>query len=379
MPTVAEIASWVEHEYPPALAESWDAVGLVCGQPEAPVSRILVTVDVTRAVVSEALAAGADFILAHHPLLLTPVHGVAATDANGRLIHQLIEGGCALMTAHTNADAGRGGVSDALAAALGLVEVRPLDRSPREPLDKIVVFVPAAAVSDVVDALAAAGAGSIGNYDRCAHVVEGKGTFRPLSGADPHIGAIGEVEAVSEHRVEMVAPRSRREAVVTALRAAHPYEEPAFDVVEMAQLASDLGIGRIGRLPRPTLLATFAEQVAAVLPATAQGVRVAGDLDGKVEIVAVCGGSGDSYLHLADARGADVYLTSDLKHHRVSDHRQADRCAVIDVAHYASEFPWCGRVADALTASFNEPGDTVSVTTSRVVTDPWDWQVRSSP
>lgn len=379
MPTVADVVTWVEREFPPELAESWDAVGLVCGRPEAPVAKIVVTVDVTEEVVAAALADGADFLLAHHPLLLSGVNSISATDFKGRILHQLIEAGCALMTAHTNADAADPGVSDALAAAVGLTQVRPLQAFPQPARDKVTVFVPDSHATAVLDSMADAGAGQIDAYDRCAYWVQGEGTFRPLVGSDPYLGKVGEIENVTERRLEMLSPRNRTQAVIAAMMAAHPYEVPALDVVELVAGDSTCGLGRIGRPDKPMTLRAFSELVAQSLPATAHGVRVAGDDNKEIRTVAVCAGSGDSLLELADAAGADVYLTSDLKHHRVSDHVGQGGCAVVDVAHWASEFPWCEQVAGALRAGLNVGEDTVTVEVARIVTDPWDHQLRSAP
>lgn len=377
MTTVSDVRQQIESWYPPALAQSWDSIGLVVGRPESEVTSILVTVDVTEATVAEAREVGANLILAHHPLLFGGVTSVVADDARGRIVHDLIENRIALLVAHTNADSGAGGVSDALADALGVSDVAPLEPTSIEPLDKFVVFVPEANAEAVIDAMAAAGAGHVGNYERCAFRSTGEGTFRPLPGASPHLGAVGDTELVAEARLEMVASRHLRTAVVAAMRAAHPYEEPAFNVLELAATPGPLGLGRVGDLAGTLTLAQFADVVARALPSTHHGVRVAGDLARPVHRVAVCGGSGDSLLAAANAARADVYVTSDLKHHAVSDHIADGGCAIIDVAHYASEFPWCGSVAKRLTATYPASDGNVSVHVSNSVTDPWSQHLRS--
>lgn len=377
MTTVSDVRQQIESWYPPALAQSWDSIGLVVGRPESEVTSILVTVDVTEATVAEAREVGANLILAHHPLLFGGVTSVVADDARGRIVHDLIENRIALLVAHTNADSGAGGVSDALADALGVSDVAPLEPTSIEPLDKFVVFVPEAGAEAVIDAMAAAGAGHVGNYERCAFRSTGEGTFRPLPGASPHLGAVGDTELVAEARLEMVASRHLRTAVVAAMRAAHPYEEPAFNVLELAATPGPLGLGRVGDLAGTLTLAQFADVVARALPSTHHGVRVAGDLARPVHRVAVCGGSGDSLLAAANAARADVYVTSDLKHHAVSDHIADGGCAIIDVAHYASEFPWCGSVAKRLTATYPASDGNVSVHVSNSVTDPWSQHLRS--
>ncbi|SDD12635.1 dinuclear metal center protein, YbgI/SA1388 family [Sanguibacter gelidistatuariae] len=280
-PSLARVVALLEARYPPSTAEDWDAVGLVTGDPAAPVRKVLFAVDPVAAVIAEAAAWGADLLVTHHPLLLRGVHSVAAGTLKGQAVHTLITSGCALFAAHTNADAAERGVAAALAAVLGLVETAPLE---------------------------------------------------PAPGAAPGVG-----------------------------------------------------LGRVGRLARPTTLGAFAAHVAAALPETAQGIRVAGDLDAQVSTVAVLGGSGDSHLGAARASGVDVYVTSDLKHHGVSDAREqaaldaaADgrpardgRPFLIDTAHFASEWPWLAYAAADLVHDLATDGTTVETRVSTVTTDPW--------
>ena len=264
--TLADVVGAVHRRYDPATAASWDAVGLVCGDPAAPVRRILLAVDAVGATVDEALASGADLLLTHHPLLLTPVTSVAATTPAGALVHRLVRGGCALLTAHTNADLARDGVSDALADALGVTGTTPVEPSPDDP------------------------------------------------------GA---------------------------------------------------GLGRVGDLAATVPLATFAERVRDVLPRTAHGVRVAGDPDLPVRRVAVLSGSGGDDLAAASRVGADVIVTSDLKHHVALDHLAAGGPALVDVAHFASEWPWLPHAAGLLARDLAAGGFVVEVAVSEIVTDPW--------
>jgi len=377
MPTLGEITALLDEWFPPDHADDWDAVGLVCGDPAADVRRVHLAVDPVTAVVEEAVAARAQLLVCHHPLLLKGVHGVGATDPKGRAVHGLVSAGCALFTAHTNADSPAGGVSESLALALGLRDVVPLEPDPAVPVDKIVVFAPVEAAEAVRAALADAGAGRIGDYDQASFSTPGEGRFRPLRGARPAVGEVGRAEVVEEVRIEVVCPRHRRMEALSAAQAAHPYEEPAYDVLELAALAEpDRGSGRIGRLPEPLALRDFAEHVAAALPDTAHGVRVAGDPDRLVEVIGLCGGAGDFLLDTARAAGVDVYLTSDLRHHPASELREhatvAGAPALVDVAHWAAESTWLPvlrrRLVDAL-------GDTVEVHVSTTNTDPWTFRV----
>ncbi len=264
--TLRDVIAALDARYPRSLAESWDAVGLVCGDPDEPVRRVLFAVDPTAVVVDEVLGTGADLLVTHHPLLLTAVHGVPADDPKGRLVHRLVRGRAALFVAHTNADRAAGhGVNDALAGAVGLVDPVPLE---------------------------------------------------PVAG-DPRAG-----------------------------------------------------LGRVGRLAQPTTLRGFADLVAAVLPRTVGGVRAAGDPDRPVRTVAVCGGSGGSMLRAATAAGADVLLTSDLKHHGVSEALDSDGPALCDAPHFATEWPWLPVAADLLRRDLSGQ---VEVDVSGRRTDPWAW------
>jgi dinuclear metal center YbgI/SA1388 family protein len=382
---LADVLGLLDSWYDPRWAESWDRVGLVCGDPDAEVRRIHLAVDPVAAVVDEAVDAGADLLVVHHPLLLTPVSSVAATAPKGRVLHRLITAGTALFTAHTNADVPADGVNEALAAAVGLVDADVLAPTDGGGMDKVVVFVPVADAEAVRTAITAAGAGAIGAYDSATFTTPGEGRFRSLEGAAPAIGRVGEVEVVPEARVEAVYPRPLRETVVRALRAAHPYEEPAFDLLELGEIPggpvtgppprATRGHGRVGALAEPTTVRGLAERVAGVLPRTAHGVRVAGDPDREVRTVAVGAGSGDSLLESATRAGADAFVTSDLKHHRASEHLEAGGSALLDVAHWAAEWTWLPVLQRKVDQAVAEAGDTVVTHVSTLVTDPWSLRV----
>ncbi|NPC96553.1 Nif3-like dinuclear metal center hexameric protein [Nocardioides sp. zg-DK7169] len=369
--TLRDLVDLLHGWYPPATAESWDAVGLVLGDPDAKVSKVMFAVDPTEAVAREAVEWGADLLVVHHPMFLKAVHGVPATTPKGRALATLAMASCALLTAHTNADQAEGGVSESLALALGLSDLRPILSAPAAALDKLTVFVPVDAAQVVRAALAEAGAGRIGDYDHASFSTPGEGRFRPLAGAQPSIGQVGVPEVVAEERVEVVVERHLRARVVHAMLRAHPYEEPAYDVVELAdpQIAVT-GTGRIGTVPRTTL-GEFAETVAAALPATAHGVRVAGDPDRPVRRVALCGGSGDFLLDTVLGTDADVYVTSDLRHHPASEFVEKGGPALVDVAHWAAEWTWLPTVEARVKAA---RGDTVETRVSTTCTDPWTFR-----
>jgi dinuclear metal center YbgI/SA1388 family protein len=368
---LSDVLDVLEQLYPADSAQDWDAVGLVCGDPDAVVRRVLLAVDPVEAVVDEVLQGGFDLLLTHHPLYLRGTTSVAATTPKGRVVHRLLSAGAALHVAHTNADVADPGVSDALAGLFDLRELRPLAPSAGEPLDKLVVFVPVEEAERLLDALAAAGAGQIGDYERCAWSTSGTGTFRPLFGADPAIGQVGQVERVEEARLEVVLPRVRRREVLRAMVQAHPYEEPAHDLLELATIPGSQGLGRVGELPTPMPLGELTARAAAVLPATAWGVRAAGDPAQVVRTLAVCGGSGDSLLTTAARAGAGAYLTADLRHHPASE--APEGLALLDAAHWATEWPWLHDAARRLSAA-----TTVETVVSTLVTDPWTHAVPST-
>jgi dinuclear metal center YbgI/SA1388 family protein len=368
---LAEVVEVLDRLYDPRWAADWDAVGLVTGDPAQPVRRVLLAVDPVQDVIDEAVAWGADLLVTHHPLLLRGVHSVAATGPKGRAVTALVRAGLALHVAHTNADVADPGVSDALAGTLGLTGLRPLQPVATQALDKLVTFVPEADADRLVDALAAAGAGRLGDYERCAFTSSGTGTFTPLPDARPAIGSVGVPEQVAETRVEMVLARDRRTAVIAALRAAHPYEEPAFDLVALADLPGTRGLGRVGTWPAGGTLRDFADHVARSLPATAAGVRVGGDLDRPVRSVAVCGGAGDDLFGEVRAAEVDAYLTADLRHHPASEARAHGAPALVDVSHWASEWPWLADCARLLRDGLGPRADTVETRVSTRVTDPW--------
>ncbi|MFN2626965.1 MAG: Nif3-like dinuclear metal center hexameric protein [Mycobacteriales bacterium] len=352
--------------YDPRWAADWDAVGLVTGDLDAVCERALFAVDPVDAVLDEADRHGVRLLLTHHPLLLHGVHSIAETTPKGRLVARLLRAGAALFVAHTNADVASPGVSDALADRLGVTDAEPLQRSEVDPAYKLVTFVPEQNADAVIDALAAAGAGRIGGYDRCAWTVTGVGTFRAGPGTTPTVGAVGSVTAVPERRVEMVVAREGLAGAVAALRAAHPYEEPAYDVYPVVT-PSLRGMGRVGTLAAPMSLSDFARAVSSSL---GDAVRVAGDPRRRVQRVAVCGGAGDDLIPLARAAHADVFVTADLRHH-VASEAVADGLALIDAGHWATEAPWLDVAAAAIVSDLRAAGHTVEAMVSRVKTDPW--------
>ncbi|WP_320066128.1 Nif3-like dinuclear metal center hexameric protein [Micromonospora sp. RTGN7] len=341
--TVGEVTGLLEQRHPADLADPADRVGLLAGRSDAPVRQVLLAVDAVDATVAEALACGADLLVTHRP---PDPATLARAEAAGLALH----------VGHSNAAVARPGASDALAARLGVGPTDPLVPVARRR-DVLVAFVPPADTDRLIDAVAAAGAGVIGDYRRCAWWATGTGSFVPHAGARPVAGTVGVVHLATEVRVEMVLPRSRRADVLAAARAAHPYEEPACYLFELAEVPDGHGHGRVGELPR---VATVAE-LAARLGGSGPAVRVAGDVDRPVRTLAVCAGAGAAYVEAAARRGVDAYLSGDLA-------ATGGAPVLVDAGRWATVRPWLDALARAVSTRYR---GRLPVRVSRLNTDPW--------
>ena len=333
---VREIEAAVERIAPRALAEGWDNCGLQAGDPASEADRVLVALTPLPEVFAEAEEQGADFLLFHHPLIFGGLNFVDTGSYPGNLVSRAIQSGRTVCAAHTNYDAAPGGVSVALAEALGLEG--PLEVvSPRGEQRKLVVFVPEAHVEPVADALDGAGAGVIGDYRRCTFRTPGTGTFLPGDSANPYLGEQGELERAEEIRLETVVPAHLAARAAEAATAAHPYEETALDLYPVEGHPGGCGYGRVGHLPQPLSPEALTDHVSASLGSPA---RLVADPEPEKRIarVAVLGGSGGSFVRDAAAAGAQAYVTGDLDYH---DALLAESLGLtaIDAGHAATELP----------------------------------------
>lgn len=338
MTTISDITAALEAWAPRPSQQSYDNVGLQVGDASATINRTLIALDLTPAVIDEAIETGAQLIITHHPLIFRPQKAITTADWNGSLILRLAKAGIALYCIHTNLDAARDGVSFALAKQIGLQKVdflRPLPES----LVKLVTFVPAEHLESVRQALAEAGAGRIGRYEACAFGSKGTGFFKATEGTDPFIGdADGKMTSTEEWRLEVEVERWRIASVVEALKKAHPYEEVAYDVYPVLNSGTQTGMGAIGEFETPVPLSTFLKKTAKAL--ATDSFRYVGDSAMPVQRIAVCGGSGADLIGDALRAGADAYLTADVTYHRFFEALATDgtpRMALIDVMHYESE------------------------------------------
>ncbi len=353
--------------YPPHLAESWDNVGLQVGDPAAEVRGVLVCLDPSERALQEAADTGAQAILTHHPLIFKPLKALTPTDETGRIIFRAVQQGIAVLCAHTNLDCARNGLNDWLAWRLGIEDAAPLAAGEADLL-KLIVFVPSGYEGRVAKALFRSGAGHIGEYDSCSFQSPGTGTFRGGDEANPFLGEKGRLERAAEIRLETVVPRHRVGRTVERLLKAHPYEEPAYDLIPLENRRTDVGLGRIGRLPHPLPLHDFARQVKEALGAAS--LRIVGDQDRQVHKVALCGGSGASLYSEARRQGADLLITGDIKYH---DARRAETegMALIDAGHFATEHLMVPHIAAALGAEAQKRGLPITFIELKGETDPF--------
>lgn len=363
MHTVATCLEYLNDFAPPHLAADWDNVGLLVGDPAAPVERVLTCLTVTPEVAAEAVEERAQLIVTHHPVLFRASKRLTTATAEGRTLLTLARGGVAVYSPHTAFDNTPGGINDLLASRLGLTDVRPLRRQAPPGQCKVVVFVPEADLERVADAMFEAGAGRIGQYRECSFRLAGTGTFFGSEGTNPTVGQKGRREQVGEWRLEVICPESVLPRALEAMRAAHSYEEPAYDVYPLRPTLSTLGAGRLGRLPQPTPLAELARQVKDGLGAAL--VQAVGDPARPVQRVAIICGAGGEFLPDAAAQKADVLLTGELRFHDYLA-AQAQGLSLLLPGHYATER--CG--IEELASRLQRRWPTLHVWASRRERDP---------
>ncbi|WP_071395794.1 Nif3-like dinuclear metal center hexameric protein [Bacillus tuaregi] len=363
-----EIIQLFEAFAPKQLAMEGDKIGLQIGRLNKPVERVMIALDVLEDVVDEAIEKKVDLIIAHHPLIYRPLQNITTDKLPGRMIEKLLKHEIAVYAAHTNLDVANGGVNDLLAEALQLTHTEVLAPTYEAKLKKLVVFVPIEDSGKVKEAIGNAGAGAIGNYSHCLFSTAGMGQFLPGETANPHLGQTGQLEEVSEERIETIFPDYLERRVIQAMLKAHPYEEVAYDIYPLENKGESLGLGRVGEIEETTL-GEFAQFVKQALDVPA--LRVVGDLGAKVKKVAVLGGDGNKYISSAKFKGADVYITGDLYYHVAHDAMMMG-LNVIDPGHNVEKVMKQG-VTRYLTIKCQEKGYNVSVFPSEKVTEPFQF------
>lgn len=327
-----EFIQQLDQYVPPALAEADDPVGLHVGTLDKPLSKVMMTLDVRPEVVAEAIAEGVDLIVAKHPPIFRPIKRLTMDDPQNQMYQDLIKHDIAVYAVHTNMDIVENGLNDWFCDALGIQETRFLTKTHDIPFLKLAVYVPAADAPALRLALEKAGAGAQGDYQGCSFSATGEGRFTPIGKANPTLGSLNQEEVVSETKVEVMLLETQRTEVLKALKATHPYEEPAYDLYYLANAPKQYGLGRVGNLAQPLKLTEFVQQVKEVFQL--DGLRlVANDPEQLIQRVAICGGSGEKFFRDAIKAQADVYITGDVYYHTAHD-MLAEGIAVIDPGHH---------------------------------------------
>jgi len=379
---VKDIAAAIEKIVPLKLAQDWDNVGLLVGQPQRNVKNILLTIDVTGDVVAEAKKLKTDLIVSYHPAIwdglkkiteepaVKPQAKYLAPRSTQGLVYDLIRSRISVFSIHTALDSAIGGTNDGLAEIVGIVDAKPIGdyvACPAGDNYKLVVFIPVESAAKVSNAVFAAGAGVIGNYSHCGFTTEGQGSFLPLAGAKPAIGKKGRIEAVPEVRFETIVPVEKLDDAIAAMKKAHPYETPAFDCYKLYESPNKFGLGRIGKLARPTQLNKIIERIKKNTGAKAIGI--VGDEKRLIKTAAVCAGSCGKIINSVIATKADLYLTGELKHHQALAAQEAGLTCIC-LSHSVSERFILSKFAKQLQKKIKQ----VTIRISKKDTDPFKWK-----
>ncbi len=364
-----DIAAAIEKIVPLKLAQDWDNVGLLLGDPQSNVKNILLTIDITMDVLSEAIKQKAELIVAYHPVIWDSLRKIIA-DGPGSIVYKLIRNGISVYSIHTVLDSAVGGVNDGLAEIIGISDAKPIGDYVADPAGdnyKLVVFVPIDSLPKVSNDIFAAGAGWIGNYSDCSFQAAGTGTFLPLEGAKPAIGKKGRLEKVSEIRFETIVPADKIKDVVAAMKKAHPYEAPAFDVFKLYNDTDEFGLGRIGSLSQPLFIRQIISRIKKRTGAKAIGLI--GNENRLVKTAAVCAGSCGKIVNAVIAANVDLYVTGELKHHQALAAQEAG-LSCLCLSHTVSERFILIKFAKQLQKQLKQ----VTIKISKKDADPFTWK-----
>lgn len=361
---IKDCINQIEQIAPKKLAQGWDNTGLLVGDADMAIKKILLTIDITNDVIKEAKQAGCNFIISYHPVIWDGLKNVLKDSP----VYELVDSGISVYSIHTALDAVIGGVNDGLAEIVGIKNPQPIGDFVEGGQNnfKLVVFVPANWLEKVADAVFKAGAGWIGNYSHCGFSSAGQGTFLPLNGAKPAIGKKGKLERVDEIRFESIVPAEKITAVVKAMKEAHPYEMPAYDVIKLYDADDKIGLGRIGFLEKPAQLSTILRKIR-----TITGVKAAGIVGNKNRLVkkaAVCAGSCGKLIMNVIWKKCDLYLTGEIKHHQALAAQEAG-VTVVCLSHTVSERFILKKVAKELQKRIKD----VKIIISKKDKDPFEW------
>jgi len=377
-----DIAEKIEKIVPLELAQDWDNVGLLIGDPQRNVKNILLTIDITSDVAAEAKKLKTDLIVSYHPVIWDGLKKITA-DSQSSVVYDLIRSRIAVFSIHTALDSATGGVNDGLAEIIGIRNAEPIgdyvarakpwtgssppSAGPAGDNYKLVVFIPIESVAKVSNAVFAAGAGAIGNYSHCGFQAQGQGSFLPLKGAKPAVGKKGKIEAVPEIRFETVVPADKLDDCIKAMKKVHPYETPAFDCFKLYNTRNKFGLGRIGKLEKPMRIDRIVERIKKYTGAKAIGI--VGDEKRLVKTAAVCAGSCGKIINSVIAVGSDLYLTGELKHHHALAAKEANLTCIC-LSHTVSERFILRKFAKRLQKQLEQ----ITIKISKKDAEPFKWK-----
>ncbi|MCK5103904.1 MAG: Nif3-like dinuclear metal center hexameric protein [Cyclobacteriaceae bacterium] len=329
---IKDIIQYLESFAPPAYQEEYDNSGLITGNQQREMKGALITLDCIEEVVDEAIQKKCNLIIAHHPILFRGLKKLTGSNYIERTVIKAIKNDIAIYAIHTNLDNISKGVNKKIADKLGLSDTKIL-RPKSDTLTKLTTFIPKENTENVMSKLHEAGAGMIGNYKSCSFRIEGTGTFLPVENANPTIGELGQLEKVNENRIELIFPTYIKTKILNTLFKAHPYEEVAYYLHDLANNNNEVGSGMIGELPKSIKSSEFLDHIKSNL--SVKVIRHTSFVKEFIKKVALCGGSGSFLLRDAIAQGADIFISGDFKYHEFFD--ADNRIIIADVGHYESE------------------------------------------
>jgi dinuclear metal center YbgI/SA1388 family protein len=358
---VQDITSFLEKIAPPSLQENYDNAGLITGKTDWECTGVITALDATEAVVLEAIEKKCNLIVAHHPIIFSGLKKINGKNYVEQTIIAAIKNDIAIYAIHTNLDNVLEGVNGKIADAIGLIN-RQVLQPKNNMLKKLFTFVPLEHAEKVRNAIFTAGGGQISNYSECSFNAAGTGTYKAGEGTNPFTGKIGERHTEPEIKMEIIFPVWLEKGIYNAMIAAHPYEEVAYDIVQLENTSLQVGSGLVGELPEPVSEAAFLSDIKRIFNLSV--IKHTALTGQKVKKVALCGGAGSFLIGAASAAGADFYISSDIKYHEFFDAN--GKLVVADIGHYESEQFTIGLLSEFLQQKF----PTFAVLKTGVVTNP---------
>ncbi|MBS3810674.1 MAG: Nif3-like dinuclear metal center hexameric protein [Halanaerobiales bacterium] len=370
MNNLQQLISTLAKLAPHSDAMEWDNVGLQVGNYNSKIRRVMVTLDINEKVLKEAIQADIDLIISHHPLIFNGLDNIHNQTAKGRIIIKAIKNNIAIYSTHTNMDMAKGGLNDLLAEKLSITNTEILSRQKETKLYKLAVYVPIKYSEKIKKTLFKKGAGHIGDYSNTSFSIQGEGTFLPGENTDPYTGKKGNLEKVKEVKIETVVFENKIDNVIKAMLKVHPYEEVAYDLYRLPQQSKYRGMGRIGFLQRKINLEKYCEKIKDILDI--KKLKIRGNMDDNIHKVALCSGAGADYISLSKAKGADLYITGDVKYHEAQLAEELD-LNLIDAGHFETEEIFKELAFNYLQKAKNKDRLKIEIIKSKIKTNPWTY------